>query len=229
MGTIRIVLVEDHALVRQGVGLFLSREPDLEIVGEAGDAATALRVIAKTQADVVLMDVGLGSETSIGLTRHLKTTRPGLRVLVLSAHSDDGIVDDMLGAGADGYTLKDMAVEELARAIRAVAVGQFVLHPAVARRWSRLSRLGPPRPERPLSGREVEVLQEMAEGSTSKEIARRYGLSTKTVENHRAHILAKLDARNAAEAVSRAIEWGLVRRRGNARETATGAPTARAV
>jgi len=213
MDKIRVALVDDHALIRQGVALFLSREPDVEVVGEAGDAATALRVIARSQPDVVLMDVGLGSETSLELTRHLKTTRPGLRILVVTAHSSDAIVGDMLGAGADGYVLKDVAMDELARAIRAVAVGHFVLHPSVARRWATLSRQGPPRQGCNLTPRELEILQQMAEGATSKEIARHFGLSTKTVENHRAHILSKLEARNAAEAVRRAIERNLVRPR----------------
>jgi DNA-binding NarL/FixJ family response regulator len=219
MDKIRIVVVDDHALIRQGVILFLSREPDLEIVGEAADAPTALRVIARCQPDVVLMDVGLGNETSLELTRHLKSTRPSLHILVVTAYSDDSVVASMLDAGADGYILKDVAMEELARAIRAVAVGHFVLHPSVARRWAALSRQGLPRQESNLTPRELEILQQMAEGATSKEIARRCGLSTKTVENHRAHILTKLEARNAAEAVTRALEKGLVRPRVGERPT----------
>lgn len=215
---LRVVLVDDHALVRQGVSLFLASQPDIEVVGDAGDAAGAQRVIARSQPDVVLMDVGLGGESSLELTRRLKAARPGLRVLVVTAHSDDRTVSEMLNAGADGYILKDVAMEELARAIRAVAVGHFVLHPAIARRWTTLSRQGAARQSSDLTARELEILQQMAEGATSKEIARRCSLSTKTVENHRAHILSKLEARNAAEAVSRALERGLVRPRPGERQ-----------
>jgi len=210
MERIRIVVVDDHALIRQGVILYLLREPDLEVVGEAADAQTALQTITSCQPDVVLMDIRLGSETSLDLTRHLKSTWPSLRVLVVTAHSDDAFVGSMLDAGADGYLLKDVAMEELTRAIRAVAVGHFVLHPSVARRLATINRQGQLRQENTLTPRELEILQQMAEGATSKEIARRCGLSAKTVENHRAHILTKLEARNAAEAVSRALAKGLL-------------------
>ncbi len=211
MDKIRIALVDDHALIRQGVSLFLSREPDFDVVGEAGDVAGAVKMLSDADPDVVLMDVTLGNELSLDLTRRLKTTRPNLRVLVVTAHADESVVAGMIDAGADGYVLKDMAMAELAQAVRAVAVGQFVLHPSVARRWtSAAPRASAPRADDDLTPRELEVLQYMVDGATSKEIARRLSLSIKTVENHRANILGKLQARNAAEAVSRAIERGLI-------------------
>jgi len=214
--TTRIVIVDDHALVRQGVALFLSREPDIEVVGGVGNSADALHLVNEQAPDVVLMDVSLGEESGLDLTRRLKLIRPSLRILVLTAHTDDNIVADMLRAGADGYVLKDMAIEELAQAIRAVALGQFVLHPLVARRWAVLSRQeAPARSETDLTPREIEVLRLMADGSTSKEIGRHLNLSVKTVENHRANILAKLGARNAAEAISRALDRGII---GNSRQ-----------
>jgi two-component system, NarL family, response regulator LiaR len=204
-------MVDDHALVRQGVTLFLGKEPDLEIVGAVGTSAEALHLVNEQAPDVVLMDVSLGEESGLELTRRLKLIRPSLRILVVTAHTDDNIVADMLRAGADGYVLKDMAIEELAQAIRAVAAGQFVLHPLVARRWAVLSRQeAPARSETDLTPREVEVLRLMSDGSTSKEIGRHLSLSVKTVENHRANILAKLGARNAAEAISRALDRGLI-------------------
>ena len=216
MKTVRIVIVDDHALVRQGVALFLSREPDIEVVGGVGNSADALHLVNEQAPDVVLMDVSLGEESGLDLTRRLKLIRPSLRILVLTAHTDDNIVADMLRAGADGYVLKDMAIEELAQAIRAVALGQFVLHPLVARRWAVLSRQeAPARSETDLTPREIEVLRLMADGSTSKEIGRHLNLSVKTVENHRANILAKLGARNAAEAISRALDRGII---GNSRQ-----------
>lgn len=211
MERIRIALIDDHALIREGVGLQLAKEPGFEIVGEAGDVAGALHMLADAQPDIVLMDITLGDEHSLDLTRRLKTTRPSMRILVVTAHADESLVADMLEAGADGYVLKDMAMSELAQAIRAVAAGQFVLHPSVARRWTAIGQRGPTsRGDDDLTPREHEVLQQMVEGSTSKEIARRLSLSVKTVENHRANILGKLQARNAAEAVSRALEKGLI-------------------
>lgn len=206
----RIVLVDDHGVVRQGVSLFLSQQPDLEIVGEAGDIVNAYRVISEADPDVILMDVSLGNDNSFELTRRIKTSHPDVRVLVVSANSDDAVVAQMLNAGADGYLLKDMALEELVRAVRSVALGQFVLHPSVAVRWRTRGREPMPRGDDDLTQRESEIIRHMADGATSKEIARRLGLSVKTVENHRANILGKLQARNAAEAVSRAVERGLV-------------------
>jgi two-component system, NarL family, response regulator LiaR len=215
---VRVVLVDDHALVRQGVRLFLSSletpsgQSELVVVGEAGDSATALHVITETTPDVVLMDVSLGAETSLTLIRRLKQVYSGMRILAVTAHTDDATVSGVLNAGADGYMLKDVALEELAQAVRAIALGHFVLHPLVARRWSAISGRDGAR-EDTLSPREVEVLQHMAEGATSKEIARQLSLSAKTIENHRANILGKLQARNAAEAVTIALERGLIRRR----------------
>lgn len=208
----RIALVDDHALIRQGVRHFLASEPDFEIVGEAGDAASAYQMICESDPDVVLMDVGLGKESSFALTRRLKATHPKLRILVVTAHTDDAVVSEMLGLGVDGYFLKDMAMEELALAVRAVSQGQFVLHPMVAHRWVSLShREPPPKSDDDLTPREIEIVRLMADGSTSKEIARRLHLSVKTVENHRANILSKLQAHNSAEAVSRAVDKGFVR------------------
>jgi DNA-binding NarL/FixJ family response regulator len=208
---IRIVMVDDHALVRQGVALFLSREPDLEVVGGVGTSAEALHLVNEQSPDVVLMDVSLGEESGLDLTRRLKLIRPSLRILVVTAHTDDAVVSDTLRAGADGYVLKDMAIEELVQAIRSVAAGQFVLHPLVARRWQIISRQeAPARSETDLTPREIEVLRLMSDGATSKEIGRHLNLSVKTVENHRANILAKLGARNAAEAISRALERGII-------------------
>lgn len=213
-----MVLVDDHALVRQGVKLFLSGlvtpvgQPEIVVVGEAGDSTTALSVITAALPDVVLMDVSLGSETSFGLIRQLKKAHPAVRVLAVTAHSDDSTVSSVLNAGADGYMLKDVALEELAQAVRAIALGHFVLHPLVARRWAMNGGRDGGRDDL-LSPRETEVLQHMAEGATSKEIARLLSLSAKTVENHRANILGKLQARNAAEAVTIALERGLIKRR----------------
>jgi DNA-binding NarL/FixJ family response regulator len=216
---IRIVMVDDHALVRQGVALFLAKEPDLEVVGGVGTSAEALQLVNEQAPDVVLMDVSLGEESGLDLTRRLKLIRPSLRILAVTAHTDDNIVADMLRAGADGYVLKDMAIEELAQAIRAIALGQFVLHPLVARRWAILSRQeATARSETDLTPREVEVIRLMSDGATSKEIGRHLSLSVKTVENHRANILAKLGARNAAEAISRALDRGII---GGARKGGT--------
>ncbi|HEX2184065.1 MAG TPA: response regulator transcription factor [Chloroflexota bacterium] len=213
---IRVLLVEDHSLVREGIKLLLEWEPDLVVAGEAGDGAAGLRLFARLAADhavdVVVTDIGLQDLDGLTLAREVKSLAPGTPVVLLTMHAGDEYLRAMLEVGADGYVPKESAGQELCAAIRAVVRGEPGLAPAVAGRLLRLLRADaqPGHPVDALSGREREVLGLLAGGATSKEVAQRLGLSVKTVENHRAHILAKLQVANTAAAIRLAHQHGLL-------------------
>lgn len=208
---IRIVIVDDHLLVRQGLAICLGREPGLEVVGGASSSAEALRLVEQEWPDVVLMDVSLGEESGIDLTRQLRQTHPNPRILAVTGLTDDIVVGEMLRAGADGYVIKGMAIEELAQAIHAVALGQFVLHYRVAGRWTVPScRKTPRRSGIHLTPREVEVLQLMSDGATSREIGSRLSLSANTAGNYRTRILTKIGVHKTVEAIAWAIDEGVI-------------------
>jgi DNA-binding NarL/FixJ family response regulator len=208
---VRVVLVEEHGIVRAGVRLLLEREPGFAVVGEAADGAAAVRAFARLcddpGVDVVVTELGLPGLDGAGVARAVKAHRSGARVLFLTMHQDPGHVAALVEAGADGYLLKQAAFGELPRAVRAVAAGESYLSPAVAKQLVAHLRHDQAR-ERQLAlltARERQVLAQLAAGDTSKGVARALGLSAKTVENYRARILEKLEVTNTAEAVARAV------------------------
>ena len=213
---IRVLLVEDHHLVREGLKLLLGREPDLAVAGEAADGETGVQLFAHLAAahavDVVVTDIGLPGIDGLELTRRVKAWVATTPVVLLTMHEEDEYLRGMIAAGADGYVLKQTTGQDLCGAIRAVARGEPGVSPAVAGRLLRLLRQGEPRGRAAdaLSQRERQVLGLLAEGLSSKQAARRLGLSTKTVENHRARILEKLGAANTAAAVGLAHQHGLL-------------------
>ena len=189
---IRVMLIEDHGIVREGLKLILGGAPDIAVVGDAADGAGGVRLFEHLSAtggvDVVVTDLGLPDISGLEVTRRIKALRPETRVLMLTAYSDDEHIRGMMETGADGYMLKHSAAQELPEALRTVMRGETVLHPLVARRLMTQLQRGRERERRAelLTDRERQVLGLLVEGSTSKEIAQRLGLSTKTVENHRA-------------------------------------------
>ncbi|HMB68549.1 MAG TPA: response regulator transcription factor [bacterium] len=202
----RILLAEDHALIRQGIGNLLRAEPDFEVVGEADSGPTAVTQTIQARPDVVLMDVGLPGMNGIDATREIKKVDPDVLVLALSVHSDRRFVDSMLDAGASGYMLKDGPFPQLLEAIRTIRHGDVFLSPQVEGKLSRSAIEGV---AARLSMRERQVLTGLAEGSSNQQIADRLGLSRKTVETHRAKIIRKTGIRSIAGMTKFAIRIGL--------------------
>jgi DNA-binding NarL/FixJ family response regulator len=213
--TIRILLVDDQALFREGLRTLLSIRPDFDVVGEAGNGAEALQAAEALRPDVVLMDLRMPVLDGVAATRRLRRERPESRVIVLTTFDDDEAIFEALRAGAVGYLLKDVSSAKLAEAIQAAARGESFLQPSVAARvLAEFTRLAAP-PERPapaeeLSERELEVLRVLATGASNKEIAGQLYIAEGTVKNHLTSILAKLNARDRTQAVLRAKELGLI-------------------
>lgn len=213
MDITRILVADDHVAFRQGVRALLAGEPDLEVVGEAGDGQDVLERTAALQPDVVLMDLGMPRGGGIQATRRLCEVSPHVRVLVLTMYEDDESVYTALEAGARGYVLKGARKSELLRAIRAVASGELIVGPAVAgrvlRRLGTAARAGTADVFPMLTDREREVLALLAVHLTNPEIAARLHLSEKTVRNHVSNIFTKLGVATRSEAVTRARDAGL--------------------
>jgi DNA-binding NarL/FixJ family response regulator len=208
---IRIVVVDDHALFRAGLISLLTTIPEFEIVGEAGDGREALNVVEKTKPDVVLLDVNMPVMGGVEMVEALHDNhQPRILMLTISKHDED--LFGAIAAGADGYLLKDAEPDDLRRAINHVAEGRSVLSPEVTGRVLKAvsSSQGIP-PEVALSKREMDVLRCLAKGMTSAQIASDLYISENTVKTHVRHILEKLEASNRAEAVSRAIQLGIIR------------------
>jgi DNA-binding NarL/FixJ family response regulator len=204
----RVLLVEDHQVVREGLRALLRNEPDLEVVGEAADGADALRVVEQLRPDVAVVDVGLPGLSGVEVTRRLVRSRPEVQVVILSMHDDAPTVDRALRAGARGYVLKGSGVAALCEAVRTVRRGEVYLSPGVSE-YVLQGYLRADAPEKdPLSEREREVLQLVAEGFTARQIAERLGLKPKTVENHRAAIMDKLGIHTTAGLVRYALRTG---------------------
>ncbi|HWC00279.1 MAG TPA: response regulator transcription factor [Bryobacteraceae bacterium] len=208
--TIRILLADDHAVVRQGFKAILTAQPDMEIVGEAGNGREAAELAEKLQPDVVVMDVAMPELNGIEATRRLAASSPRTRVLALSMHKDSVYVREILRAGARGYLLKDAIASDLLSAIRAVARGEGYLSPAVSDAVLNDYRRHVTDPIDLLSSREREVLQMIAEGKTNKEIASVLNLSVYTVDAHRGRIMEKLNLHSVNELVRFAVRNGLI-------------------
>ncbi len=211
--TIRILLADDHQIVREGLAALLDGQPGIEVVGFALDGREAVKLAEELSPDLLLMDVAMPGMNGVEATRQLASQLPQVKVLCLSMHVERRFVSAVLEAGAAGYLLKDCAREELAEAIRQVSAGRSYLSPAVAATVvedyaARLAgRL--PRNASALSGREREVLQLLAEGASTREIAQRLHLSTKTVGSHRERIMRKLGLDSIAALTKYAIRHGL--------------------
>jgi len=212
---IRILIADDHAVVRVGTRRILEQEPDLEVVAEAGDGEEAVRQATSLKPDVAIIDVAMPKLDGIQATKQIKSVCPAIAVLILSAYDDDQFVFSLLEAGAAGYLLKSIRGSELVDAVRAVQAGESVLHPSIARkvlnRFARIS--GEPKEKEPtevLSEREMDVLRLVTKGLSNKDIAEELCLSIRTVQGHLGNIFNKLQVGSRTEAVVRALKEGWV-------------------
>jgi DNA-binding NarL/FixJ family response regulator len=211
--TIKVLLADDHTLVRAGIRGLLEGLPGMEVVGEAGDGHEALRLAEALKPDVVLLDVSMPGLNGLEVAGRIPTIDPSMRVLVLSMHTSEEYVLRALRAGCSGYLLKGSAVSELEVAVRAVARGETYLSPAVSKRVvdEYVGRTGGAAdPLEALTPRQREILQLVAEGHTSKDVANRLHLSVKTVEAHRAQLMERLGVHDLAGLVRFAVRVGLV-------------------
>lgn len=210
MKKIRILLADDHAMVRQGFRMILAAQPDMEIVGEAGNGRETVELAEKLHPDVVVMDVAMPELNGIEATRRLAVSAPRTRVLALSMYKDSVYVREILRAGARGYLLKDAIDRDLLSAVRSVASGEGYLSPAVSDAVLSDYRRHVTEPLDLLSSREREILQMIAEGKTNKEIATALKLSVYTVDSHRGRIMDKLNLHSVGELVRFALRNGLI-------------------
>jgi DNA-binding NarL/FixJ family response regulator len=210
MKQIRILLADDHAVVRQGFKMILAAQSDMEIVGEAGNGREAVELAQNLKPDVVVMDVAMPELNGIEATRRVASSSPHTRVLALSMHKDSVYVREILRAGARGYLLKDSVAADLVSAIRAIAAGEGYLSPAVSDAVLDDYRRHVTNPIDQLSSREREVLQMLAEGKTNKEIAGVLNLSVYTIDAHRGRIMEKLNVHSINELVRFAVRNGLI-------------------
>jgi DNA-binding NarL/FixJ family response regulator len=206
----RILLADDHAVVRQGFKMLLAAQPDMEIAGEASNGREAVEAAERLRPDVVVMDVAMPELNGIEAMRRLATSVPHARVIALSMHKDSVYVREILRAGARGYLLKDSDAEDLVSAIRAVARGESYLSPAVSNAVLDDYRRHVTNPIDLLTSREREVLQMLAEGKTNKEIAGVLNLSVYTVDAHRGRIMEKLNLHSINDLVRFAVRNGLI-------------------
>jgi DNA-binding NarL/FixJ family response regulator len=206
--SIRILIVDDHGVVRQGLRMYLALDPELEVVGEATNGAEALRLAHELEPDVVLMDLLMPVMDGIAATEAIRREVPNVEVLALTSVLEDSAVYGAMRAGAIGYLLKDTQADELCRAIKAAAAGQVQLSPPVAARL--LREVPPPQQPEPLTERETEVLAELAKGKSNKEIAAALVIAEKTVRTHVSNILGKLGVTSRTQAALHAVRSGLV-------------------
>ncbi len=209
----RILLADDHSIVRAGLRSLLEKERDMQVVAEAEDGRSTVRLAQELSPDVVVMDISMEELNGIEATRQIVTSMPEAKIIALSMHSDEQFVAGMLTAGASGYLIKDCVVDELTQAIRTVVAHGIYLSPAISSVIVKgyLKRLlrGGKVPSSILTTKECQVLQLLAEGRTSKEIASRLNLGVRTVDNHRQQIMKKLDIHTVAGLTKYAIRQGL--------------------
>lgn len=206
----RIVLAEDHKTVREGLKMLVNAQTDMEVVGEAGDGAAAIKSVREKKPDVVVMDISMPEMNGLKATRKLKAEFPDLKILTLTRHSDDSFLEQLIGAGASGYILKQSAPAELITAIRTVGSGNAYLDTSLTGRvmGGLLGRGLRGDRKNEVSDREMEVLRLIAWGFSNKEIGNRLGLSVKTVEAHKANAMRKLNMRGRIDIVRYAILRG---------------------
>ena len=210
---LRVLIAEDHQTVREGVKLLIDSQPDMEVVGEAGDGQIAIEEAVRLTPDVLLMDISMPNLNGLKATKRLQTVRPNIKILILTRHTDEGYLQQLLSAGASGYVLKQSAPTELISAIRTIAAGNAYLDPSLTRKVmggyvNRASSLrGETKGE--LSDRETEVLRLISFGYSNKEIGIKLGLSVKTIEAHKANAMRKLGISSRIDIVKYAIlqDW----------------------
>ncbi len=207
---IRILLADDHAIVREGLGALLAREPDMQVVAEAEDGREALRLAQETRPDVAAMDLSMPLLNGLEAARQMASWERGPRPILITMHTEDRYVLEALRAGVRGYVLKKEAAADLVRAIREVAGGRVDLSPGISAVVADAIRSPGSPPEDPLTPREREVLQLVAEGKTTKEISAILGVSVKTADAHRTRLMQKLDIHDIAGLTRYAIRQGLV-------------------
>lgn len=215
MSKIRVLICDDHTILREGIRLLLNAQPDMEVVAEAVDGREAVDKAAECKPDVILMDIAMPLLNGLEATRQIRRDNPNARVLVLTMYESDEYIAQMLEAGAAGYVLKKVAGSELVYAIRSVSQGEAFLYPSITKRlvedYLRRVESGQERDSFDgLTDREREVLQLIAEGHTNKEIANVLSLSVRTVQNHRAHIMEKLGMHDRGELIKYAIQKGII-------------------
>ena len=206
--SIRILVVDDHKVVRKGLRMFLAADPELEVVGEATNGAEALRLAKELEPDVVLMDLLMPVMDGIAATEAIRRESPGVEVIALTSVLEDSAVYGAMRAGAIGYLLKDIDANELCRAIKQAAAGQVSLSPSAAERL--LREVPPPKDPQPLTQRETEVLQQLALGKSNQQIAQALVIADKTVRTHVSNILRKLGVSSRTQAALWAVRSGLV-------------------
>lgn len=226
---ITVLLVDDQTLIRQGIRLLLEIEPDIRVVGQAGNGREAIQLVETVHPDVVLMDVRMPEMDGVAATRELTARFPEIGVIILTTFEDDETVFEGLKAGARGYLLKDISSEEMSEAVRKVAAGGALIQPSITRKvLAEFTRLAsapdhaapskPPAPLRagvaglaePLTDRELEVLQAIAGGLSNREIAERLVITEGTVKNHVSNLITKLEVRDRTQAVLKAQDLGLI-------------------
>jgi len=212
---IRVLLADDHTLMRAGLRMVVDAQPDLTVIGEANDGREAVAMARELKPDIVVMDIGMPSLNGIEAARQIRAGLPETQIVMLSMHSDEGYILRALKAGAKAYLLKDSAEADLARAVRAAAAGKSFFSPAVGKvlledYMRKLERTGAEDSYELLSPREREILQLVAEGKSSKEVAHLLNLSTYTVETHRARIMQKLNLRGIPELILYAVRKGFI-------------------
>ena len=224
---IRVLLADDHAILRQGTRQLIDHEPDMEVIGEAGDGEEAVSKVAELKPDVVILDVAMPKLNGIEATRKIKETAPATTILVLTGYDYDEYIFSLLEIGAAGYLLKDVNGDDLVNAVREVYAGEPVLHPAVMRKL--IDRCKTPAAEEPetddskcISEREMEVLRLAARGISNKEIADTLVISIRTVQAHMRSIFSKLDVGSRSEAIIHGLKQGWFDLDGNPEQTASG-------
>ena len=206
---IRLLIVDDHSVVREGLRGFLRLQDGIEVIGEAADAAEAVRIASTSSPDVILLDLVMPDGGGVGAIRRLLEVAPGVRVLVLTSFADDAQIFAAIAAGAAGYLLKDIDPQALADGIREVHAGRPALHPSVAARLMHRGR-SPSPGHSELTLRERDVLRLVVEGLPNKQIAQRLGIGEKTIKTHVSRVLAKLGVTDRTQAAVLAIREGLV-------------------
>jgi DNA-binding NarL/FixJ family response regulator len=214
MAKIRVLLADDHVLVRQGIRQFLEEAGDIEVVAEASDGDEALRLAEVHRPDLAVLDIRMPSGSGVEATRRIKERWPDARVLILTAYDDDPYVFALLQAGADGYVLKTASADELVRAVHTVHQGQPALSPEIAAKVIRQVQSGRPGAAsaqvEPLTERELDVIRLAAQGKTNRQIGIELGISHRTVQGHLASIYGKLDVNSRTEAVTEALRRGWI-------------------
>jgi DNA-binding NarL/FixJ family response regulator len=212
--TLKVIIADDHMIVRDGLRSLLERQPDMEVVAEAENGRIALKLVKELSPDVVIMDIGMRELNGIDATRQIVKMSPGVKVLALSMYSDKRFIKGMLKAGASGYMLKDSAFKELIDAIRVIVENKIYISPSVANiiteDYLKQSPESDGSTRSLLSSRELEVLQLLVEGMSTKQIASSLRLSIKTIESHRSRIMKKIDVNNIADLTRYAIREGII-------------------